>query len=147
MPPQLPSLIQHLYDDSQNQRGDATAGRFILCGSALSIMNELLSGTKPLRGRAMMDMRLPALDYRDSARLWGITDPQTAFLVHSTVDGILGYRSLIKSTPQHAADFDQWVVDNLLALDVSVFTQDLREAAEQRSDVELVDLPRLYAQS
>src|SRR5882672_3467332 len=71
--PQLPSLIQHLYDDAQNGRGPG--GRLILCGSALSVMHELLSGAKPLRGRAMMDMRLPALDFREAARLWGIDDP------------------------------------------------------------------------
>ncbi|WP_219471842.1 hypothetical protein [Nonomuraea rhizosphaerae] len=43
--PQLPSLIQHLYDNSQ--QGHGPGGRLILCGSALSVMSTLLSGTKP----------------------------------------------------------------------------------------------------
>ncbi|MFD4433409.1 ATP-binding protein, partial [Nocardia sp. NPDC058497] len=53
--PELPSLLQHLFDGAQ--RGSGPPGRLILCGSALSVMHELLSGTKPLRGRVSMDMR------------------------------------------------------------------------------------------
>ena len=119
--PQLPSLIQHIYDDAQNGRGPG--GRLILCGSALSVMHELLSGAKPLRGRAMMDMRLTALDFREAARLWGITDPAVALRVHACVGGIPGYRPLIPATPATVADFDDWVAENLLAVDVAVFTR------------------------
>ncbi|MGN9836820.1 AAA family ATPase [Nonomuraea sp. H19] len=119
--PQLPSLIQHLYDDSQ--RGQAPGGRLILCGSALSVMHTLLSGTKPLRGRAMMDMRLNELDYREAAELWRIPDPELALRVHACVGGIPGYRPLMTSTPTSADDFDGWVAGNLLAVDVSVFTR------------------------
>ncbi|NKY53682.1 ATP-binding protein [Nocardia vermiculata] len=118
--PQLPSLIQHLYDASQH--GESYGGRLILCGSALSVMHELLSGAKPLRGRVMMDLRLPALDYREAARLWSLDDPELALLVHATVGGIPGYRSLITATPRTVADFDEWVVDNLLTTDIGVFT-------------------------
>ncbi|WP_214109915.1 ATP-binding protein [Acrocarpospora catenulata] len=119
--PQLPSLIQHLYDDSQNGRGPG--GRLILCGSALSVMQDLLSGTKPLRGRAIMDMRLNALDYREASRLWGIEDPEIALRVHACVGGIPGYRPLMTSVPSTLSDFDQWVAGNLLEVDVSVFTR------------------------
>ncbi|MEV4110576.1 ATP-binding protein [Nonomuraea sp. NPDC049695] len=119
--PQLPSLLQHLYDDSQ--RGQAPGGRLILCGSALSVMHTLLSGTKPLRGRAMMDMRLNALDYREAARLWSVDHPETALRLHACVGGIPGYRPLMTSVPTSDDDFDNWVVDNLLAVDVSVFTR------------------------
>ncbi|GGK58572.1 ATPase AAA [Planomonospora parontospora subsp. parontospora] len=119
--PQLPSLIQHLYDDSQN--GRAPGGRLVLCGSALSVMHSLLSGTEPLRGRAMLDMRLSALDYREAARLWGIREPDAALRVHACVGGIPGYRPLMASVPTTVADFDHWVVENLLAVDVGVFTR------------------------
>lgn len=119
--PQLPSLIQHLYDGSQ--QGHGPTGRLILCGSALSVMHDLLSGTKPLRGRAMLDMRLNALDFREAAQLWGIQDPATAFRVHACVGGIPGYRPLMTTAPATADDFDGWVMDNLLAVDVSVFTR------------------------
>jgi hypothetical protein len=119
--PQLPSLIQHLYDDSQH--GGGPGGCLILCGSALSVMHSLLSGTNPLRGRAMMDMRLNALDYREAARLWQAPTPETAFRVHACVGGIPGYRPLMTGIPVSPDDFDDWVMDNLLAVDVGVFTR------------------------
>ncbi|MEU4228780.1 ATP-binding protein [Nonomuraea sp. NPDC026600] len=119
--PQLPSLIQHLYDESQQGRGPG--GRLILCGSALSVMHTLLSGTQPLRGRAMMDMRLNALDYREAAQLWHLQDPEVAFRVHACVGGIPGYRPLMPSVPTAVDDFDGWVTDNLLSVDIGVFTR------------------------
>lgn len=118
--PQLPSLIQHLYDAAHNGRGPG--GRLILCGSALSVMHELLSGSKPLRGRVMMDLRLPALDFREAARLWGISDPEIALRVHACLGGIAGYRSLIVEAPRSLEEFDEWVVDHLLSPDIGVFT-------------------------
>jgi AAA+ ATPase superfamily predicted ATPase len=118
--PQLPSLIQHLYDDSQ--LGHGPGGRLILCGSALSVMHELLSGTKPLRGRAAMDMRLSALDYREAARLWSVDDPEIAFRIHAVVGGIPGYRPLMAGVPTSVKGFDRWVKDSLLAVDVGVFS-------------------------
>jgi hypothetical protein len=81
--PEIPGLLQHLYDESQFGDPDAPGGRLILCGSAMSVMSELLSGTKPLRGRAVLDLRLAAFDYRDTQDLWGVEDPHTALLVHS----------------------------------------------------------------
>ncbi len=119
--PQLPSLIQHLYDASQ--RREAPGGRLVLCGSALSVMHELLSGAKPLRGRAAMDMRLPPLDYREAAALWGISDPQVAFRVHACVGGIPGYRPLTTATPETLDDFDRWVTEHLLSVDIAMFTR------------------------
>ncbi|MEU6792877.1 hypothetical protein ABZ907_14360 [Nonomuraea wenchangensis] len=55
--PELPGLLQLLYDRSQTGEG-APGGRVIVCGSARSVMNGLLSGTKALRGRAAIDLRL-----------------------------------------------------------------------------------------
>lgn len=118
--PQLPSLLQNLYDDSQRHRGPG--GRLILCGSALTVMHELLSGSKPLRGRATMDMRMSALDYRETAQLWGIDDPELALHLHAVVGGIPGYKALVTSAPATLPDFDPWVMDNLLSVDIGVFT-------------------------
>ncbi|MFC8943623.1 ATP-binding protein, partial [Streptomyces griseoincarnatus] len=60
--PEIPGLLQLLYDRSQS--GEAPGGRVVLCGSALSVMNDLLSGTKPLRGRAVVDLRMLPFDAR-----------------------------------------------------------------------------------
>src|SRR5690606_32751881 len=77
--PEIPGLLQLLYDRSQS--GKAPGGRIVLCGSAMSVMGELLSGTKPLRGRAVLDLRLPAFDYRTAREHWQVPDAETALLV------------------------------------------------------------------
>lgn len=56
--PEIPGLLQQLYDERQQGAGAGPGARVILCGSAMSVMRELLSGTKPLRGRAVIDLRL-----------------------------------------------------------------------------------------
>lgn len=118
--PQLPGILQLLYDRAQ--RGEGPGGRVILCGSSLSVMRELLSGTKPLRGRAMVDLQLGPLDYRQTAALWGISDPETNLKVHACVGGYPGYRQLIDRTPHTPAEFEQWVPDTLLSKGFGVFT-------------------------
>ncbi len=118
--PQLPGILQLLYDRAQ--RGEGPGGRVVLCGSSLSVMRDLLSGTKPLRGRAMVDLRLGPLDYRQTAELWGIGDPETNLKVHACVGGYPGYRPLIDQTPQSPADFERWVPDTLLRKGLGVFT-------------------------
>jgi hypothetical protein len=118
--PQLPGILQLLYDRAQ--RGEAPGGRVVLCGSSLSVMRDLLSGTKPLRGRAMVDLKLGPLDYRQTAALWGIADAETNLKVHSCVGGYPGYKRLIDHTPQSPAEFDQWVPETLLSTGFGAFT-------------------------
>jgi DNA-binding transcriptional ArsR family regulator len=111
--PEVPGFLQLLYDQSQS--GRAPGGRIVLCGSAMSVMSELLSGTKPLRGRAVLDLRLPAFDFRTAGRHWGIADPTTALMVDSVLGGAPGYRPLASGpSPQSTDDFDDWVVRTLL---------------------------------
>jgi hypothetical protein len=125
--PQLPSLLQHMYDDSQGDR--APGGRLILCGSAMSVMHELLSGTKPLRGRAVLDMRLGSFDHRQTAGLWGITDPDLAFRLHAVLGGAPGYRRLVQDDPpEGVGGFDNWVEDNLFDVDLGLFTRNETES-------------------
>lgn len=124
--PELPSLLQHLYDDAQVDR--APGGRLILCGSAMSVMHELLSGTKPLRGRVVLDMRLGPFDHRQAAELWGVDDPETAFRLHAVLGGAPGYRQLVQDEPpQRVQGFGAWVVDNLFDVDLGLFTRNETE--------------------
>ncbi|HZE37993.1 MAG TPA: ATP-binding protein [Stackebrandtia sp.] len=118
--PELPGLLQLIYD--QAQRGKAPGGHVVLCGSSLSVMRELLSGNKPLRGRAQVDLRLKPLDFRQAAKLWGIDDPEAALHVHACVGGFPGYRELITQTPHGIGEFDDWVRDTLLSTGLGVFT-------------------------
>jgi uncharacterized protein len=111
--PEIPGLLQLLYDRSQS--GKAPSGRIVLCGSAMSVMSALLSGTKPLRGRAVLDLRLPAFDYRTARTHWQVADPETAFLIDACLGGAAGYRPLAPAaSPQSTAEFDDWVARTLL---------------------------------
>lgn len=111
--PEIPGLLQLLYDRSQS--GGEIGGRVVLCGSALSVMNDLLSGTKPLRGRAVVDLRMLPFDARTARTHWQIEDPQTALLVDSCLGGAPGYRPLAPGTsPQSTSEFDGWLVETLL---------------------------------
>lgn len=101
--PELPSVIQSLYDDAKDDPRDPGV-RLILCGSALSIMTELLSGQHPLRGRAVLDLSLRPFNYRDAARYWGITDPEVAFETHAVFGGTAGYRDLVDEPPPDRAE-------------------------------------------
>jgi uncharacterized protein len=110
--PEVPGILQHLYDEYQHG-GSGTGARVILCGSAMSVMHELLSGTKPLRGRAVVDLRLGAFDYRSSREFWNIEDPLTALHVHAVLGGAPGYRP-IASRPAPGEGFDRWLTSTLL---------------------------------
>jgi len=101
--PELPSVIQSVYDEARNEPG-ASGMRLILCGSALSVMTGLLSGQHPLRGRAVLDLGLRAFHYRDAASYWGITNPEVAFEVHAVFGGTAGYRDLVDEPPPERPD-------------------------------------------
>jgi AAA+ ATPase superfamily predicted ATPase len=112
--PALPSIIQRALDPTA-QRGN-TPVRLLLCGSAMSFMGGLLSGTAPLRGRAGLELIIPTLDFRLAAEFWGITDPRTAVLTNAIVGGTPAYRREFTQgdTPANAEDFDQWVIRAVL---------------------------------
>ena len=74
--PGLPSIIQSLYDNlGPGARAGAGPLRLILCGSAISVMGDLLSGTKALRGRAALELRVWPFGYREAREYWGIGTP------------------------------------------------------------------------
>ncbi|MBF8190338.1 ATP-binding protein [Nonomuraea sp. K274] len=112
--PELPGLLQLLYDQSQAGQG-VPGGRLIVCGSAMSVMNELLSGTKALRGRATIDLRLHPFDLATTARHWGIDDPAAALRVHAILGGSPGYRNLANvDPPRTSGELDTWVPATVL---------------------------------
>ncbi len=94
--PELPSILQRAIDGSRD--GGAPL-RVVLCGSALSAMAGLLTGSQALRGRASLDVVIRTFDHRAAASFWGITDPATAFVVHAVLGGTPGYRDLLPATP------------------------------------------------
>jgi hypothetical protein len=114
--PELPSVIQAAFGPRRAERLRSRT-RLLLCGSAMSFMGRLLSGTAPLRGRAGLEMIVPTLDYRLAARFWEIGDPYLAVLLYSIVGGTPAYRDGMAGGrgPQSVADLDCWVAENVLS--------------------------------
>jgi AAA+ ATPase superfamily predicted ATPase len=105
--PELPSVLQRFIDRSRD--GGPTL-RLVLCGSALTVMAQLLAGPQALRGRASHDLVIDAFDYRTAAQYWDIDDPTTAFRVHAVLGGTPGYRDLLTHhRPTRVRDFDAWL--------------------------------------
>ncbi|MCP2290452.1 AAA family ATPase [Nocardia amikacinitolerans] len=121
--PSLPSLLQWALDP----RGPArvAGSRILLCGSAMSVMGGLLSGSAPLRGRASLELVVNPLGYRQAAAFWGIEDPRLAVLVHSIVGGTPAYRRdfVAGDAPESLEDFDSWVLRTVLNPQVPLFRE------------------------
>jgi len=138
--PALPSLLQRALEP----RGAArqSRSRLLLCGSAMSVMGRLLSGSAPLRGRASLELVIRPLGYRDAATFWGITDPRLAVLVHSIVGGTPAYRRefVASDVPSGLEDFDSWVLRTVLNSQVPLF----REARYLLAEETEIRDPALY---
>jgi len=112
--PELPSALQEVIDESRSDPSWPPV-RLILCGSALAVMGQLLSGTQALRGRARLDLTVRAFDVRQTAEFWQVPDAETAFALHAVVGGTPGYRDLIGAGPAPGADgLAQWLAGSLL---------------------------------
>lgn len=134
--PELPSALQEVIDSSRTDPSWPPV-RLILCGSAIAVMGQLLSGTQALRGRAQLDLTVRAFDVRQTAQFWQVPDDETAFLLHAVVGGTPGYRDLIGEPPA-AGGFAAWLGGSLLNPSHAMF----REA-----DYLLTEDPRLTDRS
>jgi AAA+ ATPase superfamily predicted ATPase len=128
--PELPSLLQRAVDRSSEENWPAV--RLILCGSAISVMAELLEGQGALRGRVRTNLLMRPFSYLDARRFWGIADPRLAFRVDAILGGTPGYRELVRSTPSSLAELDNWVVDDVLSPGSALFREDEWLLGEQR---------------
>lgn len=113
--PALPSIVQKAFGPRRPQRSGSRT-RLILCGSALTFMGGLLSGSAPLRGRAGLDLSIATLDYRLAARFWEVTDWRLAARLHAVVGGTPAYRREYSrgDAPTGPDDFDDWIARTVL---------------------------------
>lgn len=75
----------------------------ILCGSAVSTMEQLQTGGQPLFGRANWSARLRPFDYRDSARMVPDRSPREAALVYGIFGGTPRYLAVVRAHESIAA--------------------------------------------
>ncbi len=138
--PALPSIIQRELGPGGSGR-DSTA-RLLLCGSAMSVMGELLSGPAPLRGRASLELIVHPFGYEDAARFWEAGDPRLAVLLHSIVGGTPAYRReyVAYDAPESLGDFDDWVLRTVLNPQSPLF----REARYLLAEETEIRDPALY---
>ena len=106
-------MIQASFGPRRAEEADALRTRLLLCGSAMSFMGGLLSGTAPLRGRAGLEMVVP--------RPWTSGRPpgsgrsmtlRLAVQLYSIVGGTPAYRDGVggrPSTEGSVADLGEWV--------------------------------------
>jgi AAA+ ATPase superfamily predicted ATPase len=111
----LPSILQNAIAPRRPER-EVSRSRLLLCGSAMTFMGTLLSGSAPLRGRAGLELVVPTLDYQLAAQFWNLTDPALAIKVHAIVGGTPAYRREFArdDSPADADDFDSWVKRTVL---------------------------------
>lgn len=132
--PALPSIIQR--ELGPGGTGRDSRARLILCGSAMSVMGQLLAGQAPLRGRASLELVVTPFQYRDAAEFWGIRDPKLAVLVHSVVGGTPAYRYEFTQgdVPAGIDDFDAWVIRTVLNSQTPLF-REARYLLAEESDI------------
>jgi uncharacterized protein len=120
--PALDSLVQRAYAPRAVTRRD-TQTRLVLCGSAMSVMGQLLTGTAPLRGRAALDLGMQPFDFRTARRLHGIEDFETAILTYAVIGGVAAYaREMVgHDLPSGPEDFNRWVSLRVLSPSAPLF--------------------------
>ena len=131
--PGLPSIVQSLYDSmGPGAAADTVPLRLILCGSAISVMSDLLSGTRALRGRAALELRVRPFGYRDAREYWEIENVAAAFAHNALIGGTPGYRELVLDprVPDDPAKLDGWVARNVLRPSMPLFDEARRVVHE-----------------
>ena len=110
--PELPSMLQELLDERQRGprgRRAPRPGALVVCGSAVSVMTELLGGARPLRGRASLELLVRPFDFREARAFWGVKSVDLAFTLHAILGGTAGYRDLLGGPPRSARSLERWL--------------------------------------
>ena len=122
--PELDSIIQRAFGPRHAARTSSRA-RVVLCGSAISVMSKLLSGTAPLRGRAGIDLRVLPFDFRTARQLHDITHLPTAVATYAVIGGVAAYACEMSENdrPIDSADFTRWICRRVLSPAAPLFSE------------------------
>jgi len=88
----LPSVLQNWWD----ARGRALDLMLVPCGSAVQMMERLLTGEAPLAGCVTGRLRVRPFDVRAAARLLGAADPVEALTAYGILGGVPLYLSFFR---------------------------------------------------
>ncbi|MDQ2829930.1 MAG: ATP-binding protein, partial [Chloroflexota bacterium] len=80
----VPSVLQNWWD----ARGRRLDLMLVLCGSAVQMMERLLTGEAPLAGCLTGRLHVRPFDFRAAARLLGFADPIEALTVYGILGGV-----------------------------------------------------------
>jgi uncharacterized protein len=122
--PELDSVLQRAFAPRSALRL-GTRCRLVVCGSAISVMRGLLSGSAPLHGRAGLDMRLSPFDFRQARALHGVTDLRLAVDLYSIIGGVAAYaRDMVEDDlPGRRSELDAWVARRVLSPAAPLFRE------------------------
>jgi len=122
--PELESIIQRAFSPRNPLRTESRT-RLILCGSATTVMGNLLSGSAPLRGRAGLDLRISPFDFRVTRTLHGIEDLATALRTYAVIGGVAAYAREMSENdvPSGPGDFDRWICRRVLSPAAPLFSE------------------------
>src|SRR5256885_15228924 len=122
--PGVDSLIQRAYAPRGSLRS-GTRTRLVLCGSAMAVMAQLLSGSAALRGRAGLDLRMAPFDFREARALHGVSDLGLAVTLFAVIGGVAAYgRDMVDDDlPSSGRDFDRWIGRRVLSPGAPLFNE------------------------
>lgn len=122
--PELDSIIQRAFSPRSASRTSSRT-RLLLCGSAMSVMANILSGSAPLRGRAGLDLRVSPLDFRVARELHAVEDLETAFRTYAVIGGVAAYAREMSAgdLPRGPDDFDRWICRRVLSPAAPLFSE------------------------
>jgi AAA+ ATPase superfamily predicted ATPase len=89
----LPSTLQNWWDE----RGRNLDLLLVLCGSAVQMMESLLSGAAPLAGCITGRLPVRPLDFRAAAQLLGLADPTMTLAAYGILGGVPLYLTFFRS--------------------------------------------------
>jgi len=122
--PELDSIIQRAFGP-RNRLRSSSRTRLVLCGSAMTVMRRILSGSAPLHGRAGLDLRISPFDFRAACELYEMDDRRAALRTFAVIGGVAAYaREMVGGDlPANLADFDRWVCRRVLSPAAPLFNE------------------------
>lgn len=104
----IDSIIQTIIDEYKTK----SKLKFILCGSYVAVMEEILSSNNPLYGRFSIKINVRQMDYYDSSKFYPNMSNADKVALYSVFGGVPYYNQLINDTLTLEENIIKLVVSN-----------------------------------